>query len=102
MYHINTDAQYREVVSDLDRKKVHYVVWNSVLGEKKIHEAFPTYRHPKPEDLILEPYLARAYDVKWISGPVRVLERKPDADAAPAREIATQIAPPPIRNQGLQ
>ena len=92
MYHINTDAQYREVVSNLDWKKVRYVVWNSVLGEDKVHESFPAYRHPKQEDLILEPYLSRVYDVKWTCGHVRLLERKPDAEAASVGQTAPQVA----------
>ena len=92
MYRINTKSQYDEAVRVIEETKVRYVVWNTVLGEEKVHEAFPAYRHPRPEELIMEPYLARHYDVKWSLTHVRILERKPAGEIQPSTGASPSAA----------
>lgn len=75
MYHINTETQFREVISDLERKKVNYVLWDTVVDGHKLTRWFPGYRHPNPEDLHLERYLQSHYEAIGLREGFRILRR---------------------------
>lgn len=75
MYQINTDEQFREAVGDLNRKKVRYVLWDSVFSGENLRSVFPSYRPPPPGKLIMEPYLESHYRQIAFKNGFRILER---------------------------
>jgi hypothetical protein len=80
LYHMNTDAQFREAVRSLHEKRVRYVIWDRMPG---IFENFPAYSAPSKERLIMEPYLTEQYHLlKSIDG-VDVLERNSERNSEP-------------------
>jgi hypothetical protein len=84
MYHINTEAQFREVVTALEQKKVRYVLWDTLVDGPNLKQWFPAYKQPAREKLIMEPYLTEHYNMVAIKNGFRLLERKDEAlDAAP-------------------
>jgi hypothetical protein len=84
MYHINTEAQFREVVTALEQKKVRYVLWDTLVDGPNLKQWFPAYKQPAREKLIMEPYLTEHYNMVAIKNGFRLLERKDEAlDGAP-------------------
>ncbi len=79
MYHLNTDAQFREAVRDLDRAKVRYVLWDTVFAGQSMQILFPAYRYPSAGRLIMEPYLETHYHQIGFENGFRILERSPSA-----------------------
>jgi hypothetical protein len=75
IYGFNTPAQFREATSDLERKKVRYVLWDG-LARQNLTALFPAYRQPAADQLIMEPYLERRYRQIGSEAGFRILERK--------------------------
>jgi hypothetical protein len=87
MYGMNTRAQFREVVRDLEMSTARYVVLDTSFPEL-VNSWFPAYRPPHGEDLIVEPYLRAHYSVVAATeGGYRLLQRR---EPAPAKEIQRQ------------
>ena len=94
MYHINTDAQFREVVTALEQKKVRYVLWDTLVDGPNLKQWFPAYTQPSREKLIMEPYLMEHYNMLTVKNGFRLLERKdetrdgalPDSDTMVTRD----------------
>jgi hypothetical protein len=80
MYHINTNAQFRDAVRSLEEKKVRYVIWHREFSETAKH-CWPAYSLPRKEQLIVEPYLADRYQVCKRIGGFDILERRNDSPA---------------------
>jgi hypothetical protein len=76
MYHINTDAQFRQAVQDLESAKPRYVLWDAVFSGQNMQSLFPAYRHPAPNHLIMEPYLKTHYRQIGFENGFRILERR--------------------------
>lgn len=76
MYHINTEAQFREAVAELEHKKVKYVLWDTLVDGQNLKHWFPAYQHPSPDKLIIEPYLTEHYDLVGYRNGFRLLQRK--------------------------
>jgi hypothetical protein len=62
MYQIDTESQFRNAVRSLETNQVRYVVWDR-SAPQWFHKAFPAYRIPPPNKLIMEPYLVAHYRV---------------------------------------
>ncbi len=75
MYGINTGEHFREAVHDLEREKVHYVLWDISFPAKAIATIFPAYHEPPPAQLIMEPYLETHYHQIAFENGFRILER---------------------------
>ncbi len=90
MYHINTNAQFHEVIFALEQKQVRYVLWDTVMEGRNLRRWFPGYQHPPAEQQVVEPYLKEHYTVVGIENGVRLLERKDTI--ADARTIAASSA----------
>jgi 4-amino-4-deoxy-L-arabinose transferase-like glycosyltransferase len=75
MYHINTKAQFNEVILDLEQKKVNYVLWDTVVEGARLSIWFPGYRHPPNEKLRLERYFETHYRVIGVKGGFKILRR---------------------------
>ncbi|HXI39939.1 MAG TPA: hypothetical protein VNH83_08170, partial [Bryobacteraceae bacterium] len=76
LYHNNTDAQFQEVIAALERRKVRYVLWDTLVDGQNLKQWFPDYRQPPREKLMIEPYLNAHYDLIDIKNGFRVLQRK--------------------------
>ena len=76
MYQHNTEAQFAEVIESLDRKKVKYVLWDTIINGHNLKTWFPQYEHPTEEMLILEKYLVNHYDQLDIRNGFRIMKRK--------------------------
>jgi hypothetical protein len=77
MYQINTEAQFKEAVHDIDRKAVRYVLWDTLVTGKNLQYWFPSYRQPPEQELVVEPYLKERYDVIGYRNDFRILRRRP-------------------------
>lgn len=78
VYGFTPPEMYREVIEDLDRKKVKYVVWDTNFETKQVRILFPSVPRTSPSDYILEPYLESHYSVVQDWEGVKMLERKPE------------------------
>jgi hypothetical protein len=76
VYNYNTDSQFDEVIDDLSRKRVRYILWDTVVEGKNLTTWFPQYRHPAEERLKLEKFLQTHYEQKAVLNGFRVLLRK--------------------------
>jgi len=61
LYHINTDDQFKEVLKDLEQKRVKYVLWDTLVAGKNLQNWFPNYQQPYEQNLYLERYLEDHY-----------------------------------------
>lgn len=75
MYGYNTDDQFREVVRELDRQHVRYVLWDENFGPQNARTVFPSYRPPESSRLILELYLCSTYRKVATVGGFSVMQR---------------------------
>ncbi len=75
MYGYNTPEQFREVTEILDERKVQYVVWDTNFVGKEEKEGFPRALQPRPDQLIVEPYLRAHYRRVADYSGVWVMER---------------------------
>ena len=82
MYHINTDAQFRETIAELEETKVKYVLWDTVVDGPNLKQWFPAYQQPAQDQLVLEPYLNQHYDLIGCKNGFRLLQRKNTGSAA--------------------
>lgn len=76
MYHINTKAQFYEVINDLEKKNVKYVLWDTLVDGQKINKWFPNYKHPFVKDLEIERYLKNNYEILSIENGFRIMKKK--------------------------
>ena len=76
IYGYHTDDQFHEVISDLERKKVKLVLWDTLVEGKNLKTWFPRYEHPPEEQLILERYLQTHYDVIGVENGFRIMKRR--------------------------
>ncbi len=75
MYHINTVAQARELVDDVERRQVRYVLWDTTYSGSNLTRWFPEYREPPAHEQVIEQYLSHRYaDVDRL-GRFRLLAR---------------------------
>ena len=91
MYHINTEAQFREAVAALERRKVKYVLWDGPVDGQNLKNWFPAYQQPSQDKLIIEPYLTEHYDLLGYRNGFRLLRRKESSESA-IREFQPRAA----------
>jgi hypothetical protein len=78
MYHINTDAQFREAINSLEQHRVQYVIWGREFSRLARLEGWPAYSNPREEELIIEPYLNQKYRLLIRINGVDIMERRGD------------------------
>ena len=76
MYNYNTATEFRETVKLLERHQVRYVVWDTGYYASTLKTFFPSAKPPRPDELIMEPYLESHYSLVKAEGGIRVMERK--------------------------
>jgi len=91
LYHNNTDAQFQEVIAALERRKVRYVLWDTLVDGQNLKQWFPDYQQPPREKLTIEPYLNAHYDLIGVKNGFRVLQRK---DTMVTRRAQPKAGPP--------
>jgi hypothetical protein len=74
-YHYNSPADFQQVVRTLDQHRVQYIVWDTGL-EARALKLFFSLKPPRPDERIIEPYIASHYNVVWAQNDVRILQRK--------------------------
>jgi hypothetical protein len=74
MYNYNTPAQFREVVSVLEQRRVRYVIWETTFAGQA-GNGFPGMIPNNPADLILEPYLESHYKPVENDDGICIMER---------------------------
>jgi hypothetical protein len=74
-YGYNSASDFQEVIRILDQRQVKHVVWDTLFREK-VKVIFPSMKPPRPEELIMEPYLETHYRVVWEGNGVLIMERK--------------------------
>ncbi len=75
MYYINTKKQFEEIISNLEEKKVKYILWDTVIEGDNLQSYFPNYKHLSDKELILEQYLKKNYRTIGIKNGFRVMVR---------------------------
>jgi hypothetical protein len=75
MYHINTPAQFDEVIRDLEAGQIRYVLWDTWVAGANLTQWFPGYQEPPADEQRLEQYLNGHYEVVGIKNRFRVLRR---------------------------
>ena len=81
MYHMNTAAEFHEVVDALERGRVRFVLSDTVVSGSGFTRYFPQYQHPGHESQILEQYLKQHYEEVAVENHFRILKRIGSADA---------------------
>jgi hypothetical protein len=76
LYHINTEAQFNEVIQDLEKAKVQYVLWDTLVSGSNLSTWFPQYRQPAGDRLILEKYLDDHYNVIGEKNKFKIMQRR--------------------------
>jgi len=61
LYGLHSPEQFQEVTHALDHGRVRIVVWDTNYIEKAEPRSFPRARRPRPDQLIIEPYLMAHY-----------------------------------------
>jgi hypothetical protein len=75
VYNYNTDAEFQDAVSTLEKQQTKYVVWDAAF-EAKYASELPTMKFGGNAGPIMEPYLESHYTLmKEIDG-YRIMERK--------------------------
>jgi len=74
VHNYNTRPQFEEVVNDLERAKVEFVLWDTLVSGENLKRWFPGYVHPS--DLPLEDYLVLNYDEIGVANEFRILRRR--------------------------
>jgi hypothetical protein len=75
MYGINTEEQFHEAISSLDRMKVKYVLWDTAVEGENLKVWFPNYFHPNEVNLHLENYLESHYRLLNTKNGFRIMIR---------------------------
>jgi len=76
IYNYHTELQFQEAVNTLEKKKVKYILWDTVAQGRNLTIWFPHYRHPENDSLIMEQYIKNKYKLIYIRNGLRIMERK--------------------------
>jgi hypothetical protein len=76
VYGYNSDAEFNEAISALERNKVRYVLFDNEFSGDKLKRVFPAFRQPDAAHLLMEPYLAAHYREVDKAGRFTILERR--------------------------
>jgi membrane protein implicated in regulation of membrane protease activity len=69
----NTPAQFADAISDLERHRVEFVLWDTVVAGDNLRRWFPGYRSSR--DNRVEAYLATHYDDVAVANGFRIMRR---------------------------
>lgn len=75
VYDYNTPEQFQEVLTELERTKVEFVLWDTLVSGENLKQWFPGYTHAD-DQLPMENYLMRNYDEIEVANGFRILRRR--------------------------
>jgi hypothetical protein len=76
LYNFSLPEHFQQVEDTLDRRRVRYVVWDTLTLPRFARLGLMQGAMPSPDQLIFEPYLLSHYTTVLDDGGVLVLERK--------------------------
>jgi hypothetical protein len=76
VYQINTEAQFDEAISDLEKNQTKYVLWDTYASANNLTTWFPQYCQPPEDRQILEKYLRGHYEVIAEKNKFKILQRR--------------------------
>jgi len=88
LYNINTEAQFNEVIKNLEQKQVKYVLWDTLVAGSNIKIWFPQYEHPPKENQQLEQYLKDHYQLIDILNGFKIMRLRSEK-RAPGTDFST-------------
>jgi hypothetical protein len=92
IYGFNASEQLQEVTHVLDESRIRIVVWDTNFVEKNERQAFPGAPHPRPDQLIIEPYLMSHYRLVDNYDGVWIMERMPEKNNSGRATNREQLA----------
>ncbi|MBF0543593.1 MAG: hypothetical protein HQM08_04130 [Candidatus Riflebacteria bacterium] len=72
-YGFHTDEQINEAISTLERKKAHYILFNSSMDATWLKGTFLNYTPPPKEKQLIERFIEREYKLQSRCGDYRIL-----------------------------
>ena len=78
LYGFHTPEEFQEVTHVLDENQTRIVVWDTNYIDKTERRLFPGAFHPRPDQLIIEPYLMSHYRQVSNYGGIWIMERTPE------------------------
>ena len=75
VYDYNTPEQFQEVLSALERTKVEFVLWDTLVSGENLKQWFPGYTHDDGQ-LPMENYLIQNYNQIEVANGFRILRRR--------------------------
>ena len=88
LYGFNTPQQFSDVTHALDENQVRIVVWDTNYIEETERRVFPGAIHPRPDQLVIEPYLMSHYRQVSNYHGIWIMERTPEKNDRPAADTA--------------
>lgn len=76
VHHYNTKGMFDEVIRDLERHKVKYILWDTVIDGPNFMIWFPQYKLPAKEEMKLEQYIESKYELMGIENGFRIMRRR--------------------------
>jgi hypothetical protein len=76
-----SDGQADEIIGDIKRKSVKYVLWDNVVSGANLKTWFPQYDRPSDGDLRLEQFIKDRYQVIGTGNGFDFLQRRKDQTA---------------------
>jgi hypothetical protein len=77
IYDRKGDPLFDEALRDLEQKKPHYALSDTVFAGDALRSLFPAYRPPSPQDQVIDRYLDVHYHQVGLENGFRILERNP-------------------------
>jgi hypothetical protein len=75
MYHMNSPAEFGEVIEALEARRVQYVLSDTLISGQHLTRFFPTYREPPREEQLMERYFEQHYQEVAVLNRFKILRR---------------------------
>jgi hypothetical protein len=75
VYGFNTKDQFTETVDSLEKRKVKYILWDTLINNETFSKWFPNYNGISENDLLLDHYLKGNYTIFCVKSGFRILQR---------------------------
>jgi phage shock protein PspC (stress-responsive transcriptional regulator) len=76
--HFNTEIQFNEVIENLKKKHVKYILWDTLVSGENLKKWFPAYENTSKGNLHLEKYIEDSYETVYMENGIKILRRFED------------------------
>jgi len=76
--HFNTEIQFNEVIENLKKKHVKYILWDTLVSGENFKKWFPLYENTSKGSLQLEKYIEDSYETVYVENGIKILRRLED------------------------